>query len=194
MKATNVISILLITITTIVSSFFIVRCVPKMSESIEDKTIGLNGGFEHVKNTLPINWLVYTSKTVKKGEFEIMYDTSDFKEGKQSLKFDVKSCSDKGAWHSPGIAQEISVNPKEEYLISFWVKNKGPHFQVNITGVTATEKADGPKLDSSEDINDWQKFEYKYKIPENMKRIRIEVSVLKPGQFWIDDVKIEKIN
>lgn len=194
MQTKNFISSTLIFAISILSTLFIVRCMPKMSESIEDHAIGLNGGFEHIKNTLPINWLVYSNKIINNSDFKIMYDTSDFKEGKQSLKFEVKNCSNKGGRFSPGIAQEIKVVPMNEYVISFWVKNNESNFLINISSVNATEKFDGPKLASSESTEGWQKHEYRYTIPKEMNHLRIEVSILEPGTFWIDDVKIEKLN
>ena len=74
----------------------------QMSEQIQDKSAGLNGGFEVSKNGLPVNWLMYTSKTVPNADFEIILDKKDFKEGSQSLRFDVKKCEDIGGWKSPG--------------------------------------------------------------------------------------------
>jgi hypothetical protein len=91
-----------------------------MSESLIDECLGLNGSFEKAKNNLPTNWLVYTQNTTGEGDFNISFDTNDAKDGTQSLKLDVKKCSDKGGWYSPGIAQEIPVKVNEEYKISFW--------------------------------------------------------------------------
>ena len=67
-----------------------------MSEQIRDNSAGINGGFEVSKDGLPVNWLMYTSSTVPKADFEIILDKKDFKEGEQSLRFDVKECEDIG--------------------------------------------------------------------------------------------------
>ena len=63
----------------------------RMSEKETDTSTGLNGGFEVSKNGLPVNWLMYTPNTVPDADFEIELDNVVFKEGKQSLRFDVKN-------------------------------------------------------------------------------------------------------
>lgn len=168
-------------------------CMKQMSESAMDDKAGFNGSFEHLKQGLPSNWLVYTPNTTGEGDFSITANTSDFVEGKQSLQFLVNSCSDKGGRYSPGIAQEIPAKEDEEYRISFWVKNENTTFVVGIKAVNATEGVEGPVLRSSETISEWKKHEYTYTIPKLMNRLRIEVSVQKPGVFAIDDIKVEKI-
>ena len=80
----------------------------QMSEKETDASAGLNGGFEVSKNGLPVNWLMYTSTTVPNADFKIELDKIIFKEGKQSLRFDVKKCSSDGGWHSPGFTNEFS--------------------------------------------------------------------------------------
>jgi len=77
----------------------------QMSEKITDKSAGMNGGFEVSKNGIPVNWVMYTPKTVADAKFEIVLDKDVFKEGKQSLRFDVDKCSSIGGWNSPGIYQ-----------------------------------------------------------------------------------------
>lgn len=174
-------------------SLTIVRCTKQLSESIIDKKVGTNGSFENIKNNLPINWLVYTPNTTGEGNFDFTYDTENVKEGKQSLKLSVKTCSEKGGWHSPGIAQEISVNPNEEYKISFWLKNSESTFLINMNCVNATTESKHLTLKSSENISEWKYFEYNYKVPDKMNKLRIEMNVIKPGTFWIDDIKVEKL-
>ncbi len=177
---------------TLASTPFLTGCMLQMSESVADPGLGLNGGFEHVKKDLPVNWLVYTPKTTGEGDFDLSYDRSDFKEGQQSLKYTVRNCSSKGGRFSPGIAQEIPVKPGEEYLVSFWIKNKGADYSVNISAVNAVHMSKGPQLRSSANTDEWQHISYHYTIPEEMERMRIEVNVLAAGTFWIDDVKVEK--
>ena len=62
----------------------------RMSEIIEDSSAGMNGSFEYSKSGLPVNWLLYTPNTVPEGDFDIIIDTAEFKDGKQSLKFLVR--------------------------------------------------------------------------------------------------------
>lgn len=173
--------------------FLSTSCTKQLSESIIDENTGTNGSFENVKNNLPINWLVYTPNTTGEGNFGFTYDTKNAKEGKQSLKLNVSACSEKGGWQSPGIAQEIPVKPNEEYKISFWVKNSESTFLIKINCVNATSESKRLTLKSSENISEWKQLEYKYKVPNEMEKLRIEMNVIKPGIFWIDDVKVEKL-
>lgn len=167
-------------------------CV-RMSESVTDERAGMNGGFEQVKNKLPVNWLVYTQNTVQQGDFNVVFDQIDPKEGKQALHFVVRSCTSLGGWRSPGMTQEFPVNVGEVYQVSFWIKNKDSDFLIDFTAVDAFHETQGPSLRSSETIREWKQCSYSYKIPEKMKNLRMEVSILKPGEFWIDAVVIEKL-
>ena len=161
-----------------------------MSKEIRDKTAGMNGSFEIAKSGLPVNWLVYTPTTVPTGDFDIIIDTTEYKDGKQSLKFLVRECSPVGGWWSPGFCNEYQALPGEIYRISFWIKNHESEFLIRIGGVSVSKGEYDTIVNSDETINDWQLFEYYYTIPEKMKAIRFEMNILHPGTFWIDDIKI----
>jgi hypothetical protein len=47
-------------------------------------------------------------------------------------------------------------------------------------------------LQSSEEINEWEKYQFKVPVATEFDQIRIEVNILKPGIFWIDNIQIEK--
>ena len=162
------------------------------SETVVDKAAGVNGSFEVTKSGLPVNWLVYTPKTVPSGDFDIVIDTKEFKEGKQSLKFVVRKCSDKGGRLSPGFCQEFSAKPGETYRVSFWVKNDGAEFIAKVGGVSATTGEYSTIVKSKEAIGTWRQFSTKYTIPKGMKALRFELNILQPGTFWIDDLKLDK--
>jgi len=164
----------------------------QMSELINDKDAGMNGSFEITKSALPVNWLVYTPKTVPTGDFDIIIDTTEYKDGKQSLKFLVRECSSVGGWWSPGFCNEYQALPGEIYRISFWVRNHESEFLIKIGGVSTVKGEYDTIVKSQETLDTWQLFEYYYTIPENMKAIRIEMNILQPGTFWIDDLKIER--
>lgn len=178
----------------IVTTLFASRCTAQMSESELDPSFGINGGFEHSKNGLPVNWLTYTNKTVKDADFDLVFDKSVIKEGKQSLKYVVRKCSGKSGRFSPGIAQEIPVKTGEEYEISFWTKNEGTEYLFNIISVDAFNSSSGPKLQSADNSSEWIRHTYQYKIPAKMKNLRIELNIMKPGTFWIDGLAVKKIH
>ena len=170
-------------------------CNP-MSEEIKDASAGLNGGFEVSQNGLPVNWLMYTPNTVPDADFQIILDSVTFKEGKQSLLFDVKECSPTGGWHSPGFTNEFSEVGKypgpARYKLSFWVKNEGAEFKVTAGGVETLEGEMTPLLREDENTKDWKLLVYEIKVPEE-RWLRVELNILKPGRFWVDDFRIEKM-
>ena len=183
----------IVLILTILASVLMESCV-NMSETIHDKTAGMNGSFEVTKSGLPVNWLIYTPKTIPTGDYDLIIDTTDYKDGKQSLKFLVRECSPTGGWFSPGFCNQYEAKPGESYMVSFWIKNDGCEFFVQIGGVSATKGEYETIVKSKESIDTWQLFEYNYTIPQEMNAIRFEMSILHPGSFWIDDIKIERIN
>ena len=170
-------------------------CV-KMSEKESDELAGINGGFEVTKNGLPVNWIMYTPNTVPDGEFKVIIDKNVFKEGKQSIRFDVVNCSSTGGWHSPGFTNEFSDSGQFEgeviYKLSFWIKNNGTKFRVEAGGVAPYKGEMKVLIESNERIEDWKYFEYKINVPKE-RHLRMELNILKPGTFWIDDVQIVKI-
>ena len=163
------------------------------SESVVDELAGLNGGFEVVQSGLPVNWLVYTPKTIPTGDYSLVVDTTEFKDGKQSLKFDVRSCSPDGGWHSPGLSKEIDVTPGTTYRIGFWIKNDRAEFVVKVGGVSA-KKGEYETIVKSRDTSaTWRYYEHNYVIPRNANRLRFEMNVTQPGTFWIDAITMEPV-
>lgn len=168
----------------------------QMSEKETDSSAGLNGGFEISKNGLPVNWLMYTNNTVPEADFTIELDKDVFIEGKQSLKFDVKKCTTFGEWHSPGFTNEFFDIGKYEgegiYKISFWIKNNGSTFRVTAGGVSAMKGEMKTLIEGNDEIDDWKLHEYEINVPNN-RWLRMQLNILQPGTFWIDDIKIEKL-
>lgn len=169
-------------------------CSSGMSEYIPDNTAGKNGSFEVIKSGLPLNWIVYTPKTIPTGDYSLIIDTTEYRDGKQSLKFLVRECSPNGGWHSPGFCMQYKAEPGESYLVSFWVKNDSSEFIARIGGISETKGQYDTIVKSNETITSWQLFEYTYTIPRSMNGIRFEMNILQPGSFWIDDLRIEKIS
>jgi len=166
----------------------------KMSESIRKPSVDMNGGFEHTKSDLPVNWIVYSPSSIPTGKYDLMFDTDDFKEGKQSLKFLVHKCSDKGGRYSPGITQEYPAQPVESYLVSYWIKNDGCRYAVIAGGVDAKTSHYETIDSSSGRTQAWRFVKHKIRLPRKYKRVRFELSIRSPGTLWIDDVKIEQID
>lgn len=176
---------------SIISLVILVSCT-KFSEHIKDESAGMNGGFEVAKNGIPANWLMYTPNTVPDGNFEIILDTEDYIEGKQSLKFKVEECSSVGGRFSPGFTNQFDIEPGNTYTLSFWIKNNGSEFRVKAGGVSPKTGEMKTVLQSSEEINEWEKYQFKVPVATEFDQIRIEVNILKPGIFWIDNIQIEK--
>lgn len=167
-----------------------------MSELETDTSAGLNGGFEVSKKGLPVNWLIYSPATVPDADFKIELDKSIFKKGKQSLKFNVKKCSSNGGWYSPGFTNEFTsigrFKGESVYKLSFWIKNNGTKYRVSAGGV-APYKGDMKVLvESTDSIEEWKYLEYEINVPKD-RHLRMQLNILEPGTFWIDDIQIDKI-
>ncbi len=164
----------------------------QMSEQETDSSAGLNGGFEVSKNGLPVNWLMYTPNTVTDANFKIVLDKDVFKEGKQSLRFDVDKCSSTGGRKSPGFTNEFSEIGEGQYKLSFWIKNDNTKFKVSAGWVGALDGGMSVLIKDSEQISDWKLLEYQIDIPKD-KWLRMELNILESGTFWIDDIRIERV-
>lgn len=179
----------------IVSLVLMLTGCKQMSEKTTDTSVGLNGGFEISKNGLPVNWLIYTPKTVPTGDFEILLDKENYKEGNQSLKFIVRECASSGGWGSPGFTNEFfevgKFEGKSSYKLGFWIKNDGARFRVSGGGVSPFEGEMNILIENDEQIDDWKFLEYEIDVPED-RHLRMELNILEPGTFWIDAIKIEK--
>jgi len=164
-----------------------------LSETTVDPAVGMNGSFETTRAGLPVNWLVYTPRTVPNGDFDVVVDTVQFKDGRQSLKFLVRKSSPRGGRLSPGLSQVFKGSAGQTFKVSFWAKNEGTEFVARVGGVAATTGVYDTIVKSNETIAEWRQFEYSYTIPPRMNVLRLEMSVLQPGTFWIDDVRIEAV-
>ncbi|MHC1777771.1 MAG: carbohydrate binding domain-containing protein [Lentimicrobium sp.] len=166
-----------------------------MSEIVTDEQAGMNGSFEYSKSGLPVNWGLYTPKTVPEGDFDIIIDTTEFMDGKQSLKFEVRGCVPDGGWYSPGIYQEFNVDPGKTYLVSYWLKNEGCNYQVILTGIEDYVKTNEGRFQSTQSTNtlgSWQKFESRCTPGKNQNRLRFELGIVGPGTLRIDDIRIDQ--
>jgi hypothetical protein len=164
-----------------------------MSESVLDDSVGMNGGFEITESGLPVNWLVYTPATIPTGDYDLVIDTVEYKGGKQSLKFEVRDCSSVGGWRSPGFSKEYDATAGTTYTVGLWVKNDGAAFLAKVGGVSAFEGEYEMIVQSSDTISTWRHYEHAYTMPAEFDRLRLEVNVLGPGTFWIDEVTITGI-
>jgi len=166
----------------------------RMSEGVLDESVGMNGSFEVTESGLPVNWLVYTPKTVPTGDFDIIIDTLEYKDGKQSLKFQVRECSSQGGWHSPGFGMEFPAVAGQTYRVSFWFKNAGSEYRVRVGGVSAKEGEYDTIVQSAENTEDWTLIKYDYAVQPPYERLRFQLNILQPGTFWIDDIRIEEVS
>ena len=154
----------------------------------------MNGGFERTRSGLPVNWLVYAPSTIPTGNYELIFDAADFKEGKQSLRFLIHECAATGGWHSPGLTRELAAISGESYLVSFWIKNEECEYVVTAGGVAAKSGRYETIDSSNESTHSWKFVEYPITIPKPYENIRFELSIRSRGSLWIDDVRIEHIS
>lgn len=183
-------SLTCIALSLIVLSF---GCTP-MSEIEVDNEAGMNGGFEIVSSGLPVNWLMYTPNTVPNSDFSISLDTKRYKEGNQSLNFNVIKCDSTTGWKAPGFGQEFELENGKKYKISLWILNIGSEFNIRIGGVSAKEGESETIIHTDIDYPEWSYLEYNYTIPVKYNRLRFECNIMKPGSFWIDDISIVELD
>ena len=97
-----------------------------------------------------------------------------------------------GGWGSPGFTNQFDADQGSTYDLSFWIKNDGSEFRVRAGGVSAMNGDMKTLLQTREQINDWTQHNYEIPIAKEYDQIRIELNILQPGKFWIDDIKIKK--
>jgi len=166
-----------------------------MSEFVHDEKAGFNGGYEMTKFGWPVNWYIYSPSTIPTGDYDLILDREAKMDGNQSLKFDVRQCSANGGWHSPGIFKTIPARTGSRYKVSFWLKNNGCEYRVNIGSERPGPdgRYEGGRFLSADSIKSWQQFTHEYTVPEGFDNIRFELNILHPGVLWIDDVRIDEI-
>ncbi|MFY0686000.1 MAG: hypothetical protein JXQ90_02485 [Cyclobacteriaceae bacterium] len=175
----------------VLSLAFLLGCT-NMSESVKDPSIGINGGFEFEKNDIPINWLVYSPRTVPDGEFSISFDNVDKIEGNQSLRMDILNCDTTGGWLSPGIAQEFPKMQGQRFRASIWIKSIESKYQVKFDRVNELE---AQEINSWKGANhDWQKIEREITLTDPFDKFRIEINGLASGTLWIDHFAMEMLD
>ncbi|MEA1972803.1 MAG: hypothetical protein U9N34_05870, partial [Candidatus Cloacimonadota bacterium] len=47
-------------------------------------------------------------------------------------------------------------------------------------------------IEGNEEIDDWKLHEYEIDVLKD-RWLRMQLNILQPGTFWIDDIKIEKL-
>lgn len=177
-------------------SVLVLGCNP-YSITIEGEDNKMNGSFETVKKSLPVNWHFYSPEKVPDSDFEIISDTNELKEGNKSLKFLVRKCTPYGGWYSPGFFQDFNALHNETYNVSFWAINKGCEYKIILE---CDEKGNkGPNaietyLQAKDTFTEWKYYEYQFKTAPTIDMIRFEINILSPGTIWFDDIKIVGIN
>ena len=157
----------------------------------QDPSAGLNGSFEKTKHHLPLNWTIYAATDYQKN-YTLSYDTVFVKEGKQSLKFEIQKVDPSTQLsRKPGFLGRIDATSGKKYKVSFWVKNKGCDFRVTV--YNAGNRNIEPIIRTNENFADWKYFEQIHEVSEKFPMLNFEVNIFSPGTFWIDDVRIEKI-
>lgn len=187
---------------TIIITFFLLTVglwsCTRMSETALDSNAGVNGGFEISQDGLPVNWIFYTPNTVPDANFKLTLDDKNFEEGRQSLKFEVKECSATGGWKSPGFINEFYEDGVGKfqgpglYKIGFWIQNEGAKYHIGAGGVASKAGEIETLMEGDFTIKNWTYFEHKVDVPSG-QWLKMELSILSPGIFWIDDITINKL-
>lgn len=166
-------------------------CGP-LSQRAADEAAGLNGGFEVVREGLPVAWNVYTPQTVPDARFVLALDEEQRHEGLRALRFDVEKCSGEAGWRSPGLTREIAIVPGATYDVSFWVRSEGARWSADVGGVAAKTGALEQLESAQADDGRWARVERRVTVPEDFERLRFQFNVRSPGRLWLDDVRVER--
>ncbi len=152
---------------------------------------GDNLGFEITEHGLPSNWIIYNPP---KCEHTVYADTSEYKEGSHSLRFDITTCTEEDKVNFTGFTNEFMELTRGggKYHVSFWLRNQGTQMSIYINGVRAKGAGEQPIIiDVNDSFSEWKQFETDVAIDPDMW-LRLELQVRGKGSCWIDDVKIEK--
>jgi len=173
-----------------------------------DRSAGINGDFEVVRDGLPVNWIV-SRYPLKGGDAEAVIDTTEAVSGSRSLKIVVHRYADADRW-KPFVFLSIEAIEGATYDVSFWLKNRDCRLLMELGnegkyhmfgGQSAEEQADydaHPRIREflgreETGHNEWRQFRYRYTVPETDGSLRFELKFLSTGTLWIDDVRIERV-
>jgi hypothetical protein len=163
-------------------------CQP-MSHTEHNPKAGFNGGFEHVKNNAPANWQVYPSD--RDNVFTLRADTTDFKEGRQSLHIEVEKSSGKAGRFAPGIATEVALEKGKTYHMSYWIKTTVQGLRVSLTAISPKSGSALHQWVFNHSGGSWEQHQFEFRLPDDRDRLRIEFSAPAAGSLLIDDIRIE---
>lgn len=172
---------------------FLAACCGPLESSSKLAAAGPNGGFEHVEDGRPAQWIVYESDELPSGRYELTFDATDFTEGAQSLRFDVAQCISDGGWRSPGITQEREAESGATHELKFQVKAPASRWRACFGGVSAKHGRLATLEPESPAPAGWHEVRARCTLPEGSDRLRFEFNVLSPGRVWLDDVRIERV-
>lgn len=161
--------------------------------SPRNSAAGLNLGFEHSKNGLPANWILYDPP---QSTYKITLDTVQFAEGKQSLRFDITRAASTGPLTYTGFTNEFIALTKGggRYTLRFRITNAGTRPEITVSAVKAKGNGNGPvpvRLQVPREVTTWTLFEATIDVPPD-HWLKFETKIFEEGTFRIDDVTIVK--
>lgn len=172
------------------SLLFLVSCSNRFSEYYASESNSMNGGFEESREGYPTNWYLYTNKAAAKGNFSLSLNTTDKVEGKQSLQFNIKSCSAAGGHLSPGFAKEFDARPGKSYLVRFYTKTlPNSKWVFNLSAVSAKKELTSKSISSHSGSGTWVKHEIRLTQAPEATKLRMEWNALSKGVFLIDGIE-----
>lgn len=184
---------------------FFWACGPTRWKPVNTDFSKINGSFELLnKNGNPQGWYLWQSdkandfykKELRDFNYLISLDTTEFVDGRNSIKFDVKKCKGKRCPFGPGIFDEFDVNPGEVYEINFWVKNVSASYVAEVSLVNEMGHGDSyqPSLiESSDHSKEWKKITIIRSVEPKWRRLRVMFDVTNEGVVYLDNITIKRI-
>lgn len=157
-----------------------------------------NAGFERpIENYKDVyfGWRILPAERM-----EIKLDPTQKKEGARSLRVSFNGYAQPAIFT---ILQNVTVEPRARYRLSFWVKTEN----LKTGGAPVLEiynNADSKIIAASQPFpvgtNDWQQFKIEFAAPESVEAVGLRTARVYCGEncpivgaFWYDDFRFEKL-
>lgn len=162
------------------------------AESVQQSKSGFNGSFELVHEHLPINWWCFTNKILSKSDFDFEVQQGSASDGQRCVHFDIRECDSIGGRLSPGLFSELTIEGNHTYRVSFDLRNQGSTLVFDAGPVSLKEGDRKILLTEKATLNDWTSYSFDIFVPAQDSLLYLQWNWIKPGQGWLDNVRVEK--
>lgn len=171
-------------------------CTKMYIGTARNEAAGLNGSFEITDGGYSVNWL-YNAPPLKDGSAQIVIDSTEFMDGKRSLKIIAGAVKESDrVWMKPGLSTSIPVVPGKKYRLSFGARNKDSAFYAKWISATVNGKKhlrSAYVVQTGESFSSWKVFSDTLSIKGDETEVLLDFVITRPGTLWIDRVMFEEL-